>query len=88
MKIDGNYSDNVETVWFDAWRYEKEQYSAMVPLLRTISLSLRNTIENSEDSKKKNILTKLEGHVSKLGGAILRHTNVNIAANVGAGSGG
>ena len=87
-EIDRNHSDKVKTVWFDAWRYEKEQYSAMVPLLRTISLSLRNTIENSKDSKKKYILTKLEGHVSKLGGAILRHTNVNITANVGAGSGG
>jgi KAP family P-loop domain len=83
-EIDQKYSNNVETVWFDAWRYEKEQYSAMVPLLRTINLSLKNAIGNSKDIKKKKILTRIEGHVSKLGG----HTTVNVAANVGAGSGG
>jgi predicted KAP-like P-loop ATPase len=87
-EIDKIHSDNVATTWFDAWRYEKEQYSAMVPLLRTISLSLKNSIENSRDGKKKSILTRLEDHVSKLGSAIPRHTNVNLAANVGAGSGG
>jgi len=59
-EIDRNYSDNVQTVWFDAWRYEKEEYSAMIPLLRTIILSLNNAIENSEDSEKKNILDGIE----------------------------
>ena len=47
------YSDNVEVVWFDAWRYEKEEHSAMLPLLRTIILSLKDAKERSIDGKKK-----------------------------------
>jgi hypothetical protein len=42
-ELDRNYFDNVQTVWFDAWRYEREEYSAMIPLLRTIILSLKDT---------------------------------------------
>jgi predicted KAP-like P-loop ATPase len=62
-QIDKNYSDNVQTVWFDAWRYEREEYSAMNPLLHTIILSLRNTKGNSKDSEKKKILTRVEKQI-------------------------
>lgn len=83
-EIDGNYSDNVQTVWFDAWRFEKEQHSAMVPLLRTIILTLKNTKMNSKDSEKKKILTRIEKQFTKIGGAIIRNTTVNVGANIGA----
>ena len=39
----------IVTVWFDAWRYEKEQYLAAVPLIRTIALAL----EDIDKSKMK-----------------------------------
>jgi uncharacterized protein YjbI with pentapeptide repeats len=87
-EIDRNYSDNVHTVWFDAWRYEREEYSAMIPLLRTIILSLNNAIANSDDSKKKNILDGIEKQFRKIGGAIIRNTSFNVAGNVGVASGG
>lgn len=88
VQIDNSYSKNVHTVWFDAWRYEKEEYSAMVPLLRTIILSLNNAIENSTDSKKKNILSGVEKQVRKIGGAIIRNMNFNAGVNAGVISGG
>jgi len=45
-----NYSNNVETVWFDSWRYEREKYSAMVPLLRTIILTINDKLEKVSNS--------------------------------------
>ena len=87
-EIDRNYFNNVQTVWFDAWRYEKEEYSAMIPLLRTIILSLKDTKEKSEDSEKKNILTRVEQKFSKISEVIIRNTSPNLGINMGAVSGG
>lgn len=39
-EIDNNYSKFAITIWFDSWRYEREEYSLMIPLLRTIILTL------------------------------------------------
>jgi uncharacterized protein YjbI with pentapeptide repeats len=36
--LDGN--KKIVTVWFDAWRYEREEYLAVIPFLRTVKLSL------------------------------------------------
>jgi KAP family P-loop domain len=30
-------------VWFDAWKYEKEKYIAVIPMIRTIRIALENT---------------------------------------------
>jgi hypothetical protein len=35
-------NERILSVWFDAWRYEREQYLAIVPFLRTISITLAN----------------------------------------------
>jgi len=40
----------IVTVWFDAWRCEKEEYLAVIPFLRTIKLRL----DEIEQSKSKN----------------------------------
>jgi hypothetical protein len=28
------------TVWFDAWKYEREEFLAVIPFLRTVKLAL------------------------------------------------
>src|SRR5919199_1738144 len=33
-------NDKIVTVWFDAWRYEREEYLAVIPFLRTVELRL------------------------------------------------
>jgi len=39
----------VLVVWFDAWKYENEEYLAVVPLLRTFKVALENsTISKAE----------------------------------------
>jgi KAP-like P-loop domain-containing protein len=42
------------TVWFNAWKYEREEYLAVVPLLRTISLAIESG-ENIKDIKWKGV---------------------------------
>ena len=39
-EIKEKYSDIATTIWFDSWRYEREKYSLMIPLLRTIILDI------------------------------------------------
>lgn len=36
--LDNN--DKIITVWFDAWKYEREEYLAVIPFLRTVKLTL------------------------------------------------
>ena len=59
-EIDKNYSDVATTIWFDSWRYEKEEYSLMIPLLRTIILTLHNVINQINDDKKKRYCERLQ----------------------------
>ena len=54
------YSDIATTIWFDSWRYERQEYSLMIPLLRTIILTLHNIIIQPTDDKKKKILKKAQ----------------------------
>ncbi|MGC2427279.1 MAG: P-loop NTPase fold protein [Nitrososphaeraceae archaeon] len=41
----------IVTVWFDAWRFEREQNLAVIPFLRTIKLTL-DASEKSQEGKK------------------------------------
>jgi uncharacterized protein YjbI with pentapeptide repeats len=81
------YSDNVETVWFDSWRYEREEFSAMVPLLRTIILSIEDRLEKIRNSggedKKRQVLSNLKDAFTKVGSAIIRNTTPNIGLKAG-----
>jgi hypothetical protein len=36
-------NNKIVTVWFDAWRYEREEYLAVIPFLRTLELRLDAT---------------------------------------------
>ena len=45
-EIKKSNSDTVTTIWFDSWRYEREEYSLMIPLLRTIILTLHEVINS------------------------------------------
>src|ERR687886_1647157 len=44
-------NSKIVTVWFDAWRYEREQNLAVIPFLRTIKLTL-DASEKSKEGKK------------------------------------
>jgi predicted KAP-like P-loop ATPase len=37
--------DKILTVWFDAWRYEKEKYLAVIPFLRQIRIALEKGLK-------------------------------------------
>jgi hypothetical protein len=42
------------SVWFDAWRYEREKYLAVIPFLRQIRIELENDFKNNKKSKQWN----------------------------------
>jgi len=42
--------ENLVTVWFDAWRYEREENLAVIPFLRTLKLTL-DALEKSKEGK-------------------------------------
>ena len=85
-ELEINHRGFVETIWFDSWRYEREKYSAMVPLLRTIILGIKDGLEemaNSDLDKKKKVLSKLVTTFSKVGNAVLRNTSAEIGLSAG-----
>ena len=43
--LDEKYKNDIITIWFDAWRYEYEEFSALVPLVRTIILHLEEYVQ-------------------------------------------
>jgi hypothetical protein len=44
-------NDKIVTVWFDAWRYEREEYLAVIPFLRTVELRLDEIIRRDKTGK-------------------------------------
>jgi predicted KAP-like P-loop ATPase len=38
-KLKDNNRDDILVVWFDAWKYEKEKYLAVVPFIRSIRVA-------------------------------------------------
>ena len=66
-------SDTVTTIWFDSWRYEREEYSLMIPLLRTIILSLHEVINSRLiGDEKKNTLKRVQWGFVKMIKAVAR----------------
>lgn len=45
-------SNDILVVWFDAWKYEKEKYLAIVPFIRTIELTVENKVAELEKKRK------------------------------------
>jgi predicted KAP-like P-loop ATPase len=73
---------NIVTIWFDAWRYENEELSALVPLVRTIILHLEDYVKKMEVEKnpKKGAIKNLANKFKKVGDAILENSKANVEA--------
>jgi predicted KAP-like P-loop ATPase len=70
-------NNDIITIWFDAWRYENEEFSALVPLVRTIILRLEEYVQNLESEKNpaiKNLATKFK----KVGESIIMNSKTNL----------
>ena len=77
--LDGKY-DNIITIWFDAWRYENEELSALVPLVRTIILHLEGYVKKLEFEKNPKAATirNLIDKFKKVGESILISSKTNL----------
>jgi hypothetical protein len=51
-KLNGPTEEDVLTVWFNAWRYEREDQFAIVALLKTIAFDPARLFFSSSDRKK------------------------------------
>ena len=47
------------TIWFDAWKYENEEFSALVPLVRTIILHLEEYVTKFDQNVQRIAITNL-----------------------------
>src|SRR5919202_790856 len=66
LKSDKN---NILTVWFNAWRYEREEQFALVSLMKAIAYKMDEQPEKYERAKQvfyKSIITALKGLGAKL----------------------
>jgi hypothetical protein len=76
------YKNNILTIWFDSWRYENEQFSALVPFVRTIILHLEDHVEKLENEKspKTVIFKNLRDKFRKVGLAIVQSSTATAEA--------
>ncbi len=74
------YKDDIITIWFDAWRYENEEFSALVPLVRTIILRLEEYVQKLESEKNPNtvVIENLVNKFKKMGESIIMNSKANI----------
>jgi hypothetical protein len=71
-RLDRN--DNIVTIWFEAWRYERENNLAVVPFLRTFKISLNKITE----SEKRDWVTVIKEGITKSTKAFKNATKVSI----------
>lgn len=77
QKLDeDNNRDKILTVWFDAWRYEREKYLAIIPFLRLIRIAL----DKDSDKKKNPKWRKVKKALQKTSTAFIESTDVSFAA--------
>jgi hypothetical protein len=68
--------EKILTVWFDAWRYEKEKYLAVIPFLRQVRIKLENDVAKNRKTSRWNVLK--EG-LGKTFTAFIESTEISVA---------
>jgi tetratricopeptide (TPR) repeat protein len=71
-------NEKILPVWFDAWRYEREEYLAIIPFLRTMRLKLEeHSVSNSYEAHRWNSVKK---GIERTINAFLKSTKLTIGA--------
>ena len=66
------------TIWFDAWKYENEEFSALVPLVRTIILHLEEYVTKFDQNMQKIAINNLLKNFKKMGASIIRNSKPTV----------
>ncbi|HSF51192.1 MAG TPA: P-loop NTPase fold protein, partial [Nitrososphaeraceae archaeon] len=76
--------NDILTVWFDAWKYEKEKHLAILPFIRTIQIELEHKLANESTATNDYTITQLHKKWAKVRkglektfNAFLESTNLN-----------
>ncbi len=80
--------DSILVVWFDAWKYEKEKYLAIIPFIRTIEIELEKKLiqlkektdikNNTNDSKILKEWKEVKNGLEKTFNAFIESTQLNL----------
>ena len=78
--LDEEHKNDIITIWFDAWRYEYEEFSALVPLVRTIILHLEDYVQKLEFEKnpKTVVIKNLANKFKKVCESIIMNSKTNV----------
>ncbi len=73
------HKEDIIVVWFDAWWYENEKYSAVIPLIRTIKIAVDNKIvdEMRHTGLASAGLTRLRKGVTNVLGGVAKSATLN-----------
>ena len=71
-------NQQILTIWFDAWKYENEEFSALVPFVRTIILHLEEYVTKFDQNVQKIAITNLIKNFKKMGASIIRNSKPTI----------
>ena len=66
------------TIWFDTWKYENEEFSALVPLVRTIILHLEEYVTKFDQNMQKIAINNLLKNFKKMGASIIRNSKPTV----------
>jgi hypothetical protein len=69
---------NVLPVWFNAWRYEKEERLAVIPFLRTISIALDNFLRTHKDQDESSRWSRLSSGLNRTFRAFISASEVTL----------
>jgi hypothetical protein len=64
-------------VWFDAWRYEREDDLAVIPFLRTVSIALDNFLNKLEDQNEKSRWSRLGSGLNRTFQAFINSSKIS-----------
>jgi hypothetical protein len=76
LKLFLEQQNKILTVWFDAWRYEREKRLAVIPFLRLIKIALENDLARNTKTQKWEVLR--EG-LKRTFAAFVESTQVSVA---------
>jgi hypothetical protein len=78
-KLRDNHRNDILAVWFDAWKYEREKYLAIIPFIRTIEIELENKlIQLKESNARIERWNQVRKGFEKTFNAFIESTNLNV----------
>ena len=77
-RLTDNHRTDILAVWFDAWKYEREKYLAVIPFIRTIEIELENKLIQLKGNNTIERWNQVRKGLEKTFNAFIESTNLNV----------